>query len=176
MKFITQTNARHVIRQYFFDGPEKLTSYLNMLQQWFTPKLIERGIKEEIYFQQDGAPAHHALSVREYLKDTFPDKRIGRGSVTSPAPIEWPARSPVLTTCDNSLWGHIKDIVSKQRYHSNDELKAVVTAAFGSVTPAIRAGLRGAATGAIAPGPPLQGAPGDEIYLFQIKQPFEKCL
>jgi len=36
-----------------------------------------------------------------------------------------------------------------------------------------RAGLRGA-TGAIAPGPPLQGGPRDEIYLFQIKYSFEK--
>ena len=37
-----------------------------------------------------------------------------------------------------------------------------------------RAGLRGGATGAIAPGPPLQGGPRDEIYLFQIKYSFEK--
>ena len=29
------------------------------------------------------------------------------------------------------------------------------------------------ATGAIAPGPPLQKAPGDEIYWFQIKYSFE---
>jgi len=32
----------------------------------------------------------------------------------------------------------------------------------------IRAGLRGV-TGAIDPGPPLQGGPREEIYLFQIK-------
>jgi len=32
------------------------------------------------------------------------------------------------------------------------------------------------ATGAIAPGPPLQGGPRDEIYLFQIKHSFEKFL
>jgi len=37
------------------------------------------------------------------------------------------------------------------------------------------AGLRGA-TGAIAPGPPLQWGPRDEIYLFQIKYWFEKFL
>ena len=62
---------------------------------------------------------------------------IGRGSATSTAPIEWLGRSTDLTTCDNSLWGCIKDIVSKQRYHSHDELKAAVTAAFGTLTPAI---------------------------------------
>ena len=34
--------------------------------------------------------------------------------------------------------------------------------------------IKGGATGAIAPGPPLQGAPRDEIYFFQIKYSFEK--
>jgi len=37
----------------------------------------------------------------------------------------------------NSLWGYIKDIVSKQRYHSDDEVKAAVTATFGTLTPAM---------------------------------------
>ena len=37
-----------------------------------------------------------------------------------------------------------------------------------------RAGLRGGATGEIAPGLPLPGVPRDEIYLFQIKYSFEK--
>ena len=32
----------------------------------------------------------------------------------------------------------------------------------------------GGATGAIAPGPPLQGGPRDEVYLFQIKYSYEK--
>jgi len=62
---------------------------------------------------------------------------IDRGSLTSPAPTKWPARSPDLTTCDNSLWEYKKDIVSKQRYHSNDQLKAAVTAAFETITPAL---------------------------------------
>jgi len=34
--------------------------------------------------------------------------------------------------------------------------------------------MKGGATGAIAPGPPLQGGPRDEVYLFQIKYFFEK--
>ena len=73
----------------------------------------------------------------DYLNDIFPNKWLGRGSVTSPAPMKWPARIPDLTTCDNSLWGYIKDIVSKQRYQSNDELEAAVTTAFGTITPAM---------------------------------------
>ena len=34
--------------------------------------------------------------------------------------------------------------------------------------------IKGGATGEIAPGPPLQEGPRDEIYLFQIKCSFEK--
>jgi len=34
--------------------------------------------------------------------------------------------------------------------------------------------INGGATGAIAPGPPQQGGPRDEIYLFQTKYSFEK--
>ena len=48
------------------------------------------------------------------------------------------ARSPDFTTCDNTLWGYKKNIiVSKQRYHSNNELKAPATAAFGTFNPAM---------------------------------------
>ena len=75
--------------------------------------------------------------MRGYLNNTFPDKWIGRGSAASSAPIKWPARSPDLAIRDCSFWGYIKDIVSKQHYHSNDELKAAVTAAFGTLTPVI---------------------------------------
>ena len=72
--------------------------------------------------------------MQEYLNKTFSEKWIGRGLITLPALIEWPARSLDFTTSDNSIWGYIKDIVFKQRYHSKDELKAVFTAAFGTLT------------------------------------------
>ena len=46
-------------------------------------------------------------------------------------------QSPDLTTCDNSHWGYIKDIESEQPYHSNNQLKAAATAAFGTITPVL---------------------------------------
>ena len=72
--------------------------------------------------------------MRDYLTDSLPDKWTGRGSVTFQAPMQWPPRSPDLTTSDNSSWRCIKDVVSKQCCHSNDELKTAVTAAFGKIT------------------------------------------
>ncbi|PSN32090.1 hypothetical protein C0J52_27021, partial [Blattella germanica] len=49
-----------------------------------------------------------ALRVREFLDEVLPQRWIGRGSLHLPAAIKWPPRSPDLTSCDNSLWGIIK--------------------------------------------------------------------
>ena len=50
------------------------------------------GIRDDVWFQEDGAPAHYAFTKRDYLNDNFPEKWIGRGSVTSPAPMKWLTR------------------------------------------------------------------------------------
>ena len=55
-------------------------------------------------YQQDGAPPHFALPVREYLNRTFPNMCIGRG-----LPLLWAARSHDLTPVDFFLWGFVKD-------------------------------------------------------------------
>ena len=54
-----------------------------------------RQMNENVYFQQDGAPPHYALTVRALLDKEFPNKWIGRRG-----PIEWPPRSPDLTPID----------------------------------------------------------------------------
>jgi len=48
-----------------------------------------------MYFQHDGAPSHYTRHVMQHHNDTFPNKRIGRGSTT-----DWPPRSPELTMFD----------------------------------------------------------------------------
>ncbi|KAJ8943499.1 hypothetical protein NQ318_016279 [Aromia moschata] len=58
------------------------------------------GIDNRIFFQQDAAPPHFAVHVREYLNHVIRNRWIGRrGS------IERPARSPGLTPFDFFLWG-----------------------------------------------------------------------
>lgn len=53
---------------------------------------------DQFFFQGDGATPHHALLVRVYFDETFPNRYIERrGS------IEWPARSPDLTSLDYFL-------------------------------------------------------------------------
>lgn len=51
--------------------------------------------EENLFFQQDGAPPHYAMPVRNWLNERFPGKWIGRRGA-----IEWPPRSPDLTPLD----------------------------------------------------------------------------
>jgi hypothetical protein len=60
----------HLIGPYFFDTGVNHGAYLYMLQTWFVPQLGERGLEATPFLQQDVAPAHYTLRVREYLDDT----------------------------------------------------------------------------------------------------------
>ena len=52
---------------YFFEGNVGTASYLNMLNQWPWPQVRYK----RLMFQQDGAPAHYALLVRQWLTESF---------------------------------------------------------------------------------------------------------
>ena len=69
----------------------------------------------KIHFQQDGAPAHYTVAVRNFLSETFGQKWIGRKG-----PINWPARSPDLSPLDYFLWANLKRSV----YNSNPQTLA----------------------------------------------------
>ena len=45
-------------------------------------------------------------------------------------PIDWPARSPDLTSADYFLWGHIKEIVYKEKLKNLSDLKESIVSAF----------------------------------------------
>jgi hypothetical protein len=58
-----------------------------------------------IIFHQDGAPPHCGLHVREVLKETFPDRWIGRGGPIVLSPCS------DFTPLNYFLWGYVKDIM-----------------------------------------------------------------
>lgn len=64
---------------------------MNLFQE-FPPEDAEYVVEESIWFQQDGAPPHYAVNVRDYLDLTFPEQWVGKRSS-----LEWPARSPDLS-------------------------------------------------------------------------------
>lgn len=116
----------HVIGPYFIQGTLTSAQYLLLLQESIVPELRQifpnnanpNLPAQHIWFQQDGAPPHFGREVREYLDETFPNRWIGRRGT-----IEWPARSPDMTPLDFFLWGHIKNLVYKNRPQNIEELQ-----------------------------------------------------
>jgi hypothetical protein len=53
----------------------------------------------------------------QHLNDTFPNRWIGRGST-----INWPPRSPDLTSLDFSLWSWMNSEVYRRKVDTRDEL------------------------------------------------------
>lgn len=87
-------------------------------------------VRENIVFQQDGAPAHFSRRVREILNTRFPDRWMGRSG-----PITWPARSPDLNVLDYFVWGYIKSLVEHRRDGTEHEVREAILAAFNTITP-----------------------------------------
>ena len=68
---------KYVYGPFFFEGPMiNSEAYLAMLQNWLMELLFE-GERADFMFQQDGAPAHWSLNVRQYLNATLHNKWIG---------------------------------------------------------------------------------------------------
>ena len=75
-----------------------------MLKHYVAPQLEEFQLR--VVFQQDSAPPHRGLRVRDFLNETFPNRWIRRNG-----PTPWPPRSPDITPLDFFLWGYVKDRV-----------------------------------------------------------------
>ena len=75
-----------------------------MLKYYVDPQLEE--FQAWVVFEQDGAPQHWDLIVRDFLNKTYPNRWIGRNGLTP-----WPSRSPDITSLDFFLWGYVKDRV-----------------------------------------------------------------
>jgi hypothetical protein len=81
---------------------------LDMLELFSVPQLAY--LQSNVSLQQDGAPPHRGLTVRESLNTSFPNRWFGREG-----PTLWPSQSPDITSLD-FLLGLCKgpDIPSKR--------------------------------------------------------------
>ena len=61
---------------------------------------------KQMIYQQDGASSHYCVNARQILDQEMPQQWIGRRGF-----IEWPARSPDLTTCDYWFWSYLRSRV-----------------------------------------------------------------
>jgi len=115
---------KKIIGPYFFTSTVTAASYKEVLQSVLEPYIDDLPLHDlrNTFFQQDGAPPHFGLSVREWLDKTFQDRWIGRRG-----PVEWPPRSPDLSPLDFFLWGHLKSKVYENRPRTIEQLKVAIT-------------------------------------------------
>lgn len=118
-------NQMGILGPYFFDGNVNGDKYLELLEE-LNLALDEdpRFTGRRIIFQQDGAPAHFTLRVRDFLNENFPNW-IRHGG-----PTAWPPRSPDLTLLDFSVWGIIKDRVFGTPVETIEDLKNAIRREF----------------------------------------------
>ncbi|CAD6229696.1 GSCOCG00012127001-RA-CDS, partial [Cotesia congregata] len=119
-----------------FEFQENLNqnNYTDFLDRCLHPLCLRAGITQQQYdqmwFQQDGAPAHTSGGAQAWLWAHFPNRYIGRGGI-----LDWPPRSPDLNPLDFFLWGYLK---SKMYRHAIDDelmLQQRFQEALGTVTP-----------------------------------------
>lgn len=115
---------------YFFNGTVTGESYFNLLNDTLWPVLSTRNDLNDLMWQQDGAPPHYYLPVRQWLDNHFPNKWIGlRG------PVEWQPHSLDLTLPDFFLWGVLRNDVYKNKPNNIDDLKAAIIQSCAKITP-----------------------------------------
>lgn len=132
--------GEQIIGPIFLQGSLTGERYLEMLRDDIVPALAvlypngeDPDIpNEQVWLQQDGAPPHYALLVRQYLDQTFPGRWIGRRGA-----MEWPPRSPDLTPLDFFFWGYLKDRVYVQKPDNLADLEAKIRQEIRNIGPEI---------------------------------------
>jgi hypothetical protein len=125
--------GNNIVGPFFINGNLNGERYLQLLQQQILPAIRNLNVNlEEIWFQQDGCPAHNARQVQSVLAETFPGRLIcTRGT------IQWPARSPDLTPNNFFLWGHLTQSIYGHRHNrprNLDELRVKIVQIANSIT------------------------------------------
>jgi hypothetical protein len=122
-----------ILGPYFIEGVLNQHTYLEILNNFFLENLYELPLatRRDMWFQQDGCPAHSTRNVRRWLDAQFPERWVGRYG-----PVEWPPRSPDLTPLDFFLWGYIKSKVYEGcNQLTKEQLKNKIQECFTNLTP-----------------------------------------
>ncbi|GBM81472.1 hypothetical protein AVEN_163630-1 [Araneus ventricosus] len=125
-----EVRTRILIRQLLIlvvpSGVVKMRKINVVLPELLQDVLI--AIRNRIWFQHDGAPAHFSIDVHNYLNATFRTRWIGRGG-----PVPWPSRSPDLSSLDYFLWEHLESLIYVTLVDSEEDLVARIFVAAARV-------------------------------------------
>jgi len=100
-----------IIGPHFFNRNVNGRVYREMLEQVVFPAVAHIYQRygdnfNDLWWFQDGAPAHRSRDVRRVLQERFEHRIVALNH-----DIEWPPRSPDLTPLDFFLWGYLKQKV-----------------------------------------------------------------
>lgn len=95
-----------IVGPFFYEGNLNAERFHNLLDQSIVPEILElvRDQEARVIFQMDGAPAHNAIVVQEFVRANYDNRFIANNG-----PIRWPVRSPDLAPCDFFLWPFVKE-------------------------------------------------------------------
>ena len=111
MNVFCAISRKCVYEPFFFEGTTvNSEAYLAMLQNWLMELLLE-GERADFIFQQNGAPPHWNLNVKQHQNATLHNKWIGRAGNNDCVLLHWLPRSPDLTPCDFFFWGYVNGLV-----------------------------------------------------------------
>lgn len=87
-------------------------------------------VRQNMWFQHDGCPAHYSAVAREVLNREFNGRWIGRAG-----PVNWPARSSDFTSLDFFLWGYLKSQVYQEVPTTRETMIQRIGNACAQITP-----------------------------------------
>jgi hypothetical protein len=114
-------SRRRIIGPIFFTQLINSKEYIKILDK-FISELNEEELNGA-YFQQDGAKSHISRETSSHLIAYFKDRLISKSNRYLSTMIEWPPRSPDLSSPDFFLWGYLKDRVYASNPQNLGELK-----------------------------------------------------
>lgn len=120
-----------LIGPIIYNGNLNAERYLQLLSGEVEEKLEEIPLVhlQNLWYQQDGAPAHNSRNVINYLNLVHDNKVIATNT-----DVQWPPRSPDLTPCDFFLWGFIKNkVYGVQNFVNVGDLRVCVLQAFNDI-------------------------------------------
>jgi hypothetical protein len=120
-------SVNRVFGPYYFEETVNQLNYLEMLKNYFWPKVLRTPNYKNYYLQQDGATPHTAIAVQTWLGQNFGKKFITKEM--------WPPRSPDLNPCDFYLWGHLKEVMYNPFPRTLDDLKANLEREIKKISP-----------------------------------------